>query len=86
LWCPGGEQAFIEQMIVESAQIATRCFWFTSLVSRSETLPGIYAALKRAGALEHKTVAMSQGQKQSRLVAWTFLTPVQQAGWRKLRW
>lgn len=86
LWCPGGEQAFIGRMIKESAQIATRCFWFTTLVSKSDSLPAIYAALKQVKVQEHQTIAMSQGQKQSRLVAWTFLTPEQQAAWRKLRW
>ncbi len=86
LWCEGGEQAFIQRMITESAQIPTRCFWFSTLVSKSATLPGIYEALKQLNVQEHKTIAMSQGQKQSRLVAWTFLNPVQQAGWRKLRW
>ncbi len=86
LWCPGGELAFIQRMIKESANIPTRCFWFTTLVSKSASLPGIYAALKIAKVHEHKTIAMSQGQKQSRLVAWTFLNPVQQAAWRKLRW
>ena len=86
LWCEGGEEGFIQRMINESAQMAARCFWFTTLVSKSASLPGIYAALKRAGVQEHQTIAMSQGQKQSRLVAWTFLNPAQQAGWRKLRW
>ncbi|MDP1651112.1 MAG: 23S rRNA (adenine(1618)-N(6))-methyltransferase RlmF [Rhodocyclaceae bacterium] len=86
LWCPGGEQSFIQQMIKESAQIPTRCFWFSTLVSKAASLPGIYAALKRSKVLEHKTIAMSQGQKKSRLIAWTFLNPVQQAAWRKTRW
>jgi 23S rRNA (adenine1618-N6)-methyltransferase len=86
LWCPGGELAFIERMITESAQIATHCFWFTTLVSKSTSLPGIYAALKHAKVQEQRTIAMTQGQKQSRFVAWTFLTPVQQAAWTKLRW
>lgn len=86
LWCSGGEQTFIQRMISESAQIPTRCFWFSTLVSKSASLPGIYAALKRANVHEHKTIAMSQGQKKSRLVAWTFLNSVQQAAWRKLRW
>jgi len=86
LWCVGGEEAFIQRMISESAQIPARCFWFTTLVSKSASLPGIYAALKRAGVQEHKTITMSQGQKQSRLVAWTFLNQAQQAGWRKVRW
>ncbi len=86
LWCPGGELAFILRMIKESAQIPTRCFWFTTLVSKSTSLPGIYAALAKAKVVAHKTINMSQGQKQSRLVGWTFLAPAQQAAWRKLRW
>jgi 23S rRNA (adenine1618-N6)-methyltransferase len=86
LWCEGGEQGFILRMISESAQIATRCFWFTTLVSKSASLPAIYDGLKRANVAQHKTIAMRQGHKQSRLVAWTFLNPQQQAGWRKLRW
>lgn len=86
LWCDGGEQGFILRMIKESAQIATRCFWFTTLVSKSASLPAIYEALKRANVEQHKTIAMRQGQKQSRLVAWTFLNSQQQEGWRKLRW
>jgi 23S rRNA (adenine1618-N6)-methyltransferase len=86
LWCPGGELAFIQRMIKESTQIATRCFWFTTLVSKSASLPGIYAALKQANVVSQKTISMTQGQKQSRLVAWTFLNPAQQAAWAKLRW
>ena len=33
-----------------------------------------------------RTIDMAQGQKKSRLVAWTFLTPAQQATWRAERW
>ena len=86
LWCAGGELAFIQRMIKESAAISTRCFWFTTLVSKSTSLPGIYSALKQAKVADHKTIAMSQGNKQSRLVAWTFLNSMQQTAWRKLRW
>ncbi|MFZ6644958.1 23S rRNA (adenine(1618)-N(6))-methyltransferase RlmF [Undibacterium sp. TJN25] len=86
LWCAGGEERFITRMIQESAQIPTRIFWFSTLVSKSATLTGIYAALKKAGVQDTKTVTMSQGQKQSRLVAWTFLNPAQKAAWAKLRW
>ena len=86
LCCPGGELAFIEQMIKESTLFATRSFWFTTLVSKSANLPAIYAALKAAKVLQHQTIQMGQGQKQSRFVAWTFLHPAQQTAWRKLRW
>ena len=86
LWCPGGEAAFIQRMVTESAACARQCRWFTTLVSQQATLPGLYAALRRVAATEVRTVAMAQGQKVSRFVAWSFLPPAQQAAWRVARW
>lgn len=86
LYCTGGELTFILRIIAESANLSTRCFWFTTLVSKSANLPNIYAALKQAGVDQPLTVSMQQGQKQSRFLAWTFLTPTQKTAWRKLRW
>lgn len=73
LWCDGGELAFVRRMIAESAQIPAACGWFTSLVSKAANLPAIYRALQAAKATDVRTLAMTQGQKQSRIVAWTFL-------------
>jgi 23S rRNA (adenine1618-N6)-methyltransferase len=75
LWCEGGEEAFIQRMISESRQIAQRCLWFTSLVSKASSLPVLYRTLEKAGALDVRTIEMSQGQKQSRFLAWTFIPP-----------
>ncbi len=86
LWCPGGEAAFIDNMIKESEQFKTQCFWFTCLVSKAANLPALRRSLKRVQALETKVVEMQQGQKQSRFIAWTFLTPEQRTAWAKLRW
>ncbi|TPG66178.1 23S rRNA (adenine(1618)-N(6))-methyltransferase RlmF [Hymenobacter nivis] len=86
LWAPGGEAAFVRRLVLESQQRPTACFWYTTLVSKKETLPGLHRALHQAGALETQTIDMAQGQKKSRLVAWTFLTPAQQAAWRRARW
>ncbi len=86
LWYPGGEEAFVRLLVKESRQQPTSSFWFTTLVSQSHTLPGIYKELQWAEALEVKTIEMAQGQKKSRLVAWTFLTPEQQAARRATRW
>jgi 23S rRNA (adenine1618-N6)-methyltransferase len=83
LFCDGGEIAFISRMIVESATIGSQFFWFSSLVSKASNLPAIYKALKANGARQVKTINMAQGQKQSRFVAWTFLTSEQQKNWRK---
>jgi 23S rRNA (adenine1618-N6)-methyltransferase len=73
LWYPGGEAAFITRMIEESALIPDSCKWFTTLVSKKETLPVVHKALKKVKALDVKTINMSQGQKVSRILAWTFL-------------
>ena len=81
LWTKGGEVAFVGQMIAESKLFKAQCFWFTSLVSKSENLPAIYAMLTRAGVTETRTNNMSTGNKVTRIVAWTFLTADQQAAW-----
>lgn len=73
LYCAGGEEVFLTAMVSESRQYATQCVWFTSLVSKATNLPGVYRALKKVQAREVKTIAMTQGQKQSRIVAWTFM-------------
>lgn len=73
LICDGGEEAFVIAMIKESKQFATQCQWFTTLVSKAATLPGVYRALQKVGAQQVKTIDMQQGQKQSRIVAWTFI-------------
>ncbi len=86
LYCRGGEEAFITAMIAESRRYAMQCLWFTTLVSRSATLPAVYRALRGVKALKVHTIDMAQGQKKSRLVAWTFFTAGQQQAWRKARW
>lgn len=86
LWYKGGEVAFIQNMIRESRSFAHNCFWFTTLVSKQANLPAIYKALQQAQTAQVKTINMSQGQKISRFVAWSFLTKEEQKEWRKRRW
>ena len=83
LWTEGGEFAFIRKMIDESRLFKDQCFWFTSLVSKSENLDGIYAMLSRAEVAEIRTSEMSTGNKIARIVAWTFLDETQQKDWVK---
>ncbi len=72
LWCEGGEAAFVCRMVAESAVRRAQVKWFSTLVSREENLPEIYAALKAVGARHVKTIDMAQGNKKSRIVAWHF--------------
>jgi 23S rRNA (adenine1618-N6)-methyltransferase len=73
LWYPGGEAAFITRMIDESAVIPENCKWFTTLVSKKETLPVVQKALTRVRATDVRVISMAQGQKVSRILAWRFL-------------
>jgi len=86
LWCEGGENKFVRNMVRESKKFASSCFWFTTLVSKQSNLKSIYKSLENEKAIEVKTIAMGQGNKTSRIVAWTFLTPSEQKEWRETRW
>ncbi len=78
LWCDGGEAEFVRRMIKQSSEIPDRCLWFSSLISKKENLYGVYKALKKAHATQVQTIEMAHGQKQSRIVAWSFFTAEEQ--------
>lgn len=82
LWCEGGEIGFVTQMIYESAKYPMQCLWFTTLVSKKENLSSLYKTLNKVSAVDIKTIDMAQGQKTSRIVAWTFLSHEQQKAWK----
>lgn len=86
LWCDGGEERFVRDMIRQSKQFSTNCLWFSTLIAKKEHLSNIYDALKMAGAADVKTIQMSQGTKNTRVVAWTFLNAQQQQKWVNTRW
>ncbi|SDX62658.1 23S rRNA (adenine(1618)-N(6))-methyltransferase RlmF [Hymenobacter psychrophilus] len=86
LWCEGGEEGFLKRMVAQSVGVRERVLWFSTLISKKETLPSIYHFLKLAGSPETRTIEMKQGQKISRIVAWTFQTPEQRQEWAARRW
>lgn len=81
LWCEGGELGFITQMIYESARYPMQCLWFTTLVSKQSHLKSLHKTLNKVNAAQIRTIEMSQGQKISRILAWSFLTENQQQDW-----
>ncbi len=85
LWYEGGERTFVTNMIFQSRQFAASCFWFTTLISKESNLSHVYRALKKAKAVTVRTIQMGQGNKKSRIVAWTFLTSKQQKIWAEAR-
>jgi 23S rRNA (adenine1618-N6)-methyltransferase len=79
----GGEKAFLHNFLYESSQYKQQCFWFTSLVSNVSHVKSMEASLKKLGVTEFQVLDMIQGNKVSRVVAWTFLTKAEQEDWIK---
>lgn len=86
LWCEGGEARFIQDMIKESKTFGNQVFWFSSVVSREQNIPKLFAILKSEGAVDFKSIQMGQGNKTSHILAWTFLSKNDQRTWRNTRW
>lgn len=85
LWCEGGERAFITNMIYESVHFQSQCLWFSTLVSKNENLKSFYTLLKKVKAVTVKTITMEQGNKVTRILAWSFQNEDQIRNWSKKR-
>ncbi len=81
LWCEGGELAFITQMAYESAKFSMQCLWFSTLVSKATNVTTIHKILEKINVSDIRTIDLAQGQKTSRIIAWTFHSKAQQAAW-----
>lgn len=81
LWCEGGEITFIKKMINESVQFSSQVLWFTSLVSKKDNLHQLTTLIKNLKVLEFKIIDMTQGQKISRILAWTFIPKENRKDW-----
>ena len=86
LVCDGGEAKFITNMVRESEKFGKNCYWFSTLVSKQSNVNQIYKALDQHKANAIKTIPMGTGNKSSRIVAWTFLSALEQKEWKLTRW
>ncbi len=86
LWCKGGELKFITDMIIQSKKVSSSCLWFSTLISKHNNVKKANAALLKVGVKEVVTLPMGQGNKTSRVIAWTFHTKEDQKKWAKRRW
>lgn len=73
LWYKGGEKAFLHNYLYQSSLIKEQVKWFTSLVSKKENVVSMQKSLTKLGATKIKVVPMHQGNKVTRIVAWTFI-------------
>lgn len=81
LWCEGGELKFVSRMITQSQLFKQQVCWFSSLVSQQKHLAPLQKLLRSVGVVQSEVIEMRQGQKVSRILAWSFLTAAQQQHW-----
>lgn len=86
LWCQGGEYQFVRGLIAESKAYALNCCWFTALISKKTNLRHMQQALESLAPTEVRVIEMSQGNKSSRIICWTFLSQKQRTAWANDRW
>jgi 23S rRNA (adenine1618-N6)-methyltransferase len=86
LWCKGGEISFVRDMIRQSKQFSESVLWFSTVISKQSNLNTVYQELEKANAFDVRTIPMEQGNKTSRVVAWTFLNKEYQQKWVKEKW
>jgi len=85
LWYKGGEKAFLHTYLYESSMFKTQCFWYSTLVSKKENVEGMVDSLNKLKATDIKIIPMHQGNKITRIVAWSFLTDEEQKDWKSSR-
>lgn len=73
LWCKGGEPLFLKKLIRESQVYASQCRWFTSLVSKADHVKPAKKLIRKLGAVDSREIEMKQGNKVTRILAWTFI-------------
>lgn len=73
LWCKGGERMFLKKLIKESQGFSTQCRWFTSLVSKIDNVKPAKKLISKLGAVDIREIEMKQGNKITRILAWTFI-------------
>ena len=81
LWCDGGELKFVSRMITQSQLFKPQVCWFSSLVSQQKHLAPLQKLLRSVGVVQSEVIEMRQGQKVSRILAWSFLSTEQQQYW-----
>ncbi|NQY25868.1 MAG: RlmF-related methyltransferase [Piscirickettsiaceae bacterium] len=54
-------------------KIAEQCHWFTCLVSKPDNVKPSIKLINKLGATDVREISMSQGNKITRIIAWTFV-------------
>ncbi|KAF1789778.1 S-adenosyl-L-methionine-dependent methyltransferase [Phytophthora cactorum] len=81
---PGGEVAFIGNLITESEMLQNRILWFTSMVGKKSSLRKLLALLREKKVKSTRTTEFFQGRTKRWGIAWTFSTDVMDDSFTKV--
>ncbi|KAJ2332262.1 Methyltransferase-like protein 16 [Coemansia sp. RSA 2681] len=73
LYTEGGEEAFLARLVDESATMAGRIKWYTTMVGKKSTLALLKARLRGVGAKQAREGVLIQGRTTRWVLAWSFL-------------
>ncbi len=82
---PGGEEAFIKEMIDESLDVKINCLYFTTLVSKASILSMLESYLTDKNPTLVRSHTLEVGNKKSYILVWSFLTSKQMTIWKSQR-
>ncbi|MDA3930605.1 MAG: RlmF-related methyltransferase [Prolixibacteraceae bacterium] len=77
---------FISNILRESKKFAQNFYWFSIVVSNKIMAKNICISLARFKPTQIKTIPIGSGTKANQIVAWTFLSKVDQTTWKISRW
>lgn len=75
---PGGEIAFVSQILAESMRLRERVQWYTSMLGKLSSVPVLVDKLRQAGCTNWAVAELVQGTKTRRWVlgwSWGDLRP-----------
>ncbi|GLI60539.1 hypothetical protein VaNZ11_002686 [Volvox africanus] len=70
--CPGGELAFVLQMMVESETLKDQVHWFTTMVGKKTTFKALRRELHSRKVTSLRTTELAQGKTSRWAVAWSW--------------
>ena len=72
-------------MANESQAFSAQVLWFTTLISNKDNVRPMRKQLEKLGVKAIRIVEMSQGQKVSRFMAWSYMDKAQRKAWIELK-
>ena len=72
-------------MANESLAFSVQVLWFTTLISKKDNVRPKRKQLEKLGVKAIRIVEMSQGQKVSRFMAWSYMDKAQRKAWIELK-